>query len=89
MKVGQRIKKIEKVINASIGNGQDEPINFYRVSTEEREKILNCIRAAQMYCDRNRINIEKLPEEEFIAIIKDFGDKFEREGWSTGNSIDT
>ena len=69
-----RLEKIEKAISL---DQREKPIGFYDVSDEEREKILNAIRSAQMFCDHNNINIDTLPEDEFLAIYRRFYDEQE------------
>ena len=69
-----RLEKVEKAISL---DQEEKPVGFYEVPEDVREKILKAIGAAQSFCDHNSINIDKLPEDEFLAIYRRFYDEQE------------
>lgn len=67
-----RLGKIEKAMSV---NQREKPIGFYDVPDKEREKILNAIRAAQVYCDHEGRGITPRNEEAFLSIYRHFYDE--------------
>ena len=71
-----RLEKIEKAVSVE---REEKPVSFYDIPEDERERILNAIRSAQTFCDREGHGISPKDEEAFLSIYRRFYDAQENQ----------